>query len=29
VDSVNFFLNVRKHPKLKLLSTAIARDPDG
>jgi hypothetical protein len=29
VDSVNFFLNVRKHPKLKQMSSAIARDPEG
>lgn len=29
MDAVSFFLQTRKHPKLKALANAIARDPEG
>jgi hypothetical protein len=29
VNSVSFFFAVRKNPKLKVMSSALARDPEG
>ena len=29
VHTIDFFINIRKNPQIRTLSTAIARDPDG
>lgn len=29
IDGISFFLQTKKHPKLKLMANAIARDPEG